>query len=138
MIQRSILLLTIVLALAACGSSREETQAERAKTALIGISEDSLFACAGQPVEEQRDGADRILIYRAELSQSVRVQTPAAPLPMPMPEPEPHFTYTKTCATAFLLRDGRVRAIRMEGRTDTGRPSIEACGKTVERCMKGR
>ncbi len=135
---RSLALLTLLAVLAGCAADRNAALAEQAQTALLGLSEEQVLACAGNPVERAREGGNTLLVYFAEISRRVAVSTPAAPMPIGLPEPQPHFTYYRFCETSFVLKGGRVAELRMKGRTDTGRETLDACAQTVMRCMKGK
>lgn len=128
----SLLLLT---ALAAC-ASRQTEMAEAAQKSLIGLTEEQVLACAGQPDQRLIDGGMRLLVYPRETTREITVDTPARPNPTGMAQPQPTYDYYRVCETTFALRGGRVVQVRMKGRTETGRPNLDACGATVARCLR--
>lgn len=127
-----LLLLPLVVACA----SRQTEMAEAAQKSLIGLTEDQVLACAGQPDQRLIDGGNRLLVYPRETTRVLTVETPARPNPIGMAQPQPTYEYYRVCETTFVLRGGKVIQLRMRGRTETGRPNLDACGATVARCLK--
>jgi hypothetical protein len=134
MIRRLVPLLLLTV-LAAC-ASREAEMAETAQKSLIGLTEDQVLACAGQPDQRLMEGGTRLLVYPRETTRQLTVDTPARPNPTGMAQPQPTYEYYRSCETTFALRGGRVSQVRMRGRTETGRPNLDACGVTVSRCLR--
>lgn len=121
------------LCLASCASPYDG-MAERAKTELIGISRAQLLACAGEPVDSAREQGAELLIYFREVTR--RAAGPEPETRTPIPQLERGNDYSRYCEAVFFVREGRVSAIEMTGRTSIGRATLTACGPIVERCLK--
>ncbi len=132
---RILIALSLVTALAAC-ASRETEMAQAAQKSLIGLTEDQVLACAGRPDQALADRGLRLLVYPRETVRELTVDTPARPNPTGMAQPQPTYDYYRVCETTFALQNGRVVQVRMRGRTETGRPNLDACGVTVSRCLR--
>lgn len=132
---RILIALSLVTALAAC-ASRETEMAQAAQKSLIGLTEDQVLACAGRADQALADRGLRLLVYPRETVRELTVDTPARPNPTGMAQPQPTYDYYRVCETTFALQNGRVVQVRMRGRTETGRPNLDACGVTVSRCLR--
>lgn len=115
----------LVVLLAAC-SSLDNTKAEHARTALIGMKRGDLMACAGQPyaTAQKRDGKKRLLetiTYRRAFYEKT----------------EKYGSRLRTCNAAFSLTEGRVTRLDYSGTSGgTVFNRYHLCLALVERCMK--
>ncbi|HEX6958503.1 MAG TPA: hypothetical protein VF194_11015 [Ferrovibrio sp.] len=125
--------LPLALALAACASGLERS-AEKAQTAMIGMSEGRLQACAGQPTAIHRDNGIEIWNYFRETHRSATAQSDIGYTPTGRGETS--YDYFRYCDATFYLRGGRVQALEFKGRTSAGRATLEPCGAIVQRCVQ--
>lgn len=108
--------------------------AERGQTELIGISKAALLACAGEPSDTARENGAELFIYFREVTRRASGIEPEARTPIP--QFEKGSDYSRYCEAVFFIRQDRVTAIEMKGRTSVGRATLTACGPIVERCLK--
>ena len=130
----AILILPLLL-LAAC-SSDLELAAERAPRELPGLSAAQLKLCAGEPAAKNREGGNEIWSYFLETNASVSTDSGLGS--SPVSSSITTYDYYRYCSAAFTLRDGRVTAVALKGRTSTGRSTLEPCGALVQSCLKLR
>jgi hypothetical protein len=100
-----------------CALAKQRRQVELAQRDLIGLSRDSLVACAGEPEHVEEVGDREIIYYVAE-----------------NPESENH-KRASTCVASFTLRRGYVEHLHYE--TLAGRlvAERESCMPIIETCM---
>jgi hypothetical protein len=128
-------LLVPPLLLAGCASDLD-TAAARAPKELPGLTAAQLKLCAGEPAAKNREGGNEIWSYFRESSSSVTTDSGLGSTPTNRGITT--FEYARYCDAAFTLRDGRVVAVALRGRTSTGRPTLEPCGALVQSCLKLR
>lgn len=124
--------LAALLFLTACASPLEE-KAERARTAMIGLSDAQLKACAGEPTARNRENDADLWSYFRETSRSATVQT-ARPGAI-VDRDEIVGDYFRYCEATFVIQRGRISALEFRGRTATGREVLEPCGAIIDRCV---
>lgn len=129
----SSLLASVVLLLGACTSPLEQV-AERARTDMIGMSEQQLKACAGEPTATNQENGIALWSYFRETSRSATAISDVGYTPTRRGETT--YDYFRYCEATFALQNGRVREVAFRGRTATGREIMEPCGAIVERCVK--
>jgi hypothetical protein len=128
-------LVLLPLLLAACTSDLE-LAAERAPQDLPGLTATQLKLCAGEPAARNREGGNEVWSYFRETSSSVTADSGIGSTPTNRGVTS--FDYYRYCDAAFTLRDGRVTAVELKGRTSTGRATLEPCGAIVQSCLKLR
>lgn len=121
--------------LAACASPLEE-KAERARSAMIGMSGDQLMACAGQPTARNRENSADLWSYFRETSRSATIQTDQGF--SPAGRSEVVGDYFRYCEATFILQNNRITALEFRGRTATGREVLEPCGAIIDRCLPSK
>lgn len=119
--------------LSGCASEGEEL-ALRSQKELVGVSEQRILACVGEPTARNRENGTDLLSYFRETSSSapMSIDTDKSPLSR-SPAPYDYFRY---CEATFAVRQGRVVDVAMQGRTATGRSTLSACGPIVAKCLK--
>lgn len=122
----------MAVALAACASG-DERLAERGRTELIGLPRERLLACAGQVVDSGSEGDAELLVFYAESQRWVAVDRPASG--SPIRPADNGYAYRRSCEATFVLRQGRVVEVRLQGRTGAGRTNVGACAPIVDRCL---
>jgi len=123
----------VLLLLAGCASDLE-LAAERAPRDLVGLSASELKLCAGEPVARNREGGSELWSYFRETSSSATADSGIGPTPTNRGTTT--YDYFRYCEAVFWLRDGRVTALTLKGRTSTGRETSEPCGAIVQSCLK--
>jgi len=130
----SILVLILLLPLAGCagGKFHRANVAEKAKTALIGISKKDLFACAGVPARSQQVEDMEFFTYVGGgdgTGGAVGVAgQPAGGAVI--------VTHRRYCEVTFVLRAGKVEKVNYVGRTGGWATSGEQCAFVVEPCLE--
>lgn len=119
--------------LSACASPLD-LAAEKAKTDMIGMSEQQLKACAGEPTATNLENGTALWSYFRETSRSAVAISDVGYTPTRRGETT--YDYYRYCEATFALQNGRVRSVEYRGRTATGREVLEPCGAIVERCVK--
>lgn len=129
------LIFTVISAavLAGCAASDDELVA-RAPRELVGRDVDQLLACAGTPSERKPEPGGEVLIYRAEITRHVPIETPA--LDTPLNQGDYGATYSHRCNLIFHVRERRVSEVVLEGQGSGGRSSNRACAAVLKRCLK--
>lgn len=128
-------LLSATLSLGGCASPLEE-KAERARSAMIGVSADQLMACAGQPTARNRESGADIWSYFRETTRSATIQTDQGF--SPAGRSEIIGDYFRYCEATFILQNNRITALEFRGRTATGREVLEPCGAIIDRCIPNK
>lgn len=132
---RHIALLALSVLLAACTSDLE-LAAERAPRDLPGLTATQLKLCAGEPAARNREGGNEVWSYFRETSASATADSGIGDTPTGRGSAS--FDYYRYCDATFWLRDGKVTAVQLKGRTSTGRATLEPCGAIVQSCLKLR
>ena len=126
-------LLLSAAALAGCGANDDELVA-RAPRELIGREVDQIIACAGPPSERKAEPGGEVLIYRAEISRFIAIDTPE--LNTPLAQGDYGATYQHRCNLIFHARESRITDVAIEGHANAGRSNNRACGSVLKRCLK--
>lgn len=130
--RRLVLVLPVVLA--ACGGPRAEF-AERARTALVGLPEAELYACAGVPERMIDAGGQHLLAYRRDRTLVTRdVDYEEVPFlrsrGVPVVRPEVSYrTAQFACEATFTVENGVVRRVEYAPGRD-----IQLCYQIVANC----
>jgi hypothetical protein len=115
----------VVLLTIGCARTERAAEAEAARTALIGLGEEELLACAGRPVAERRGAEGDVLIYESADSALIPVPSVAG-------------TATTTgefCRAAFTLREGRVVHLAYRGQSGGLLSPNQQCAFIVRDCL---
>lgn len=108
--------------------------AERAKTALIGMSKKDLFSCAGAPLRSQQLEDMEFFTYvgggDATGGAVAVVGQPAGGAVI--------VTHKRYCEVTFVLKAGRVEKINYAGRTGGWASEGEQCAFVVEPCLQSK
>ncbi|WP_428246008.1 hypothetical protein [Ferrovibrio sp.] len=129
--------LAFLVLLAGCASGQEEL-ALRGQKELVGLSEQQLLSCAGEPTARNRENGVDLLSYFRESSAYASMNSGTDRDYSPLSRPGGDYEYFRYCETTFALRQGRVTEVAMKGRTATGRETLVACGQIVARCLKAK
>lgn len=131
---RRSLVLAVLVPLAACGGPRAEF-AEQARTALVGLPEADLYACAGVPEKTVEVGDRRLLAYRRDRTNVTRdVEYDeigvlrAAGIRAIRPEVS-YRTASFACEATFTIEDGVVRQVDYNQGRD-----IQLCYQIIANC----
>ncbi len=126
----SLLPVPILVALAAGCAARDASQAEDARTRLVGLRADDLRLGAGPPDKrEQSDGGEFWTYDRAPTGAAVSV-------PVPVTGGNVSLTNAGLCRGTFQLVEGRVTRIALNGTNELGIARDAACAPIVQACLR--
>lgn len=121
---------------ASCAPNQSERLAERAPREMIGVAEADLRRCAGPPTDELSEGGRRLLVYERSSQRTQVIETPRDT--GPIPDGAMSRAVARSCRMDFLLENGRVAQVMMDGRRMNGSEDLAACGPIVQRCLERR
>ena len=119
--------MTIVGLCAGCAVERSN-HAERAQSALLGLSKAELYRCAGLPDQQERVGAEEFLTYKNDLLTSGGIQ-------LPIIGGGVNFFDSKYCHATFTLRDAKVAELNYAGNASSTFAPLDQCGYIVDACV---
>ena len=139
----SLLGLLLPLALGACESMQEEELALRGQRELVGLTDQKLKLCAGEPTAAAREQGRDYWQYFREATRNVDIGATRDGSVLesslgrtPIERGSGSYDYFRYCEATFELQNGMVRSIAYKGRTSTGRETLTACAQIVAPCLK--
>ncbi len=100
-----------------CGGFHRAEMAEKAKTSLVGMSQEEILLCMGPAEKSQIQGGVEVWSYKSGGDR------------------DEHGT-KYYCVTNILFQDGKVKKIKYLGRTGGLLTKDSQCGFAVENCIE--
>jgi hypothetical protein len=119
----------VALAALCAGCAVERSNhAERAQTALVGLSKAELYRCAGLPDAQERVGDAEFLTYRNDLLTSGGIT-------LPIIGGGVNFFDSKYCHATFTVKDSTVAELNFAGNPASTFAKLDQCGYIIDACI---
>lgn len=117
--------MVVMVAVTGCVAGPLDTPYRTSKH-LIGLTEQALLACAGEPMQVRTDEQGRLLVFRSKSSALEPIfSTSKGVLPCPH----------ETCEALVTIRGGRVMAVKYRTDPESGRECCW-CERMFEPCFQ--